>query len=138
MSNAKSAEVKNKGSPFEGVTELLLVNRHCIDQNVPHGRADLIPFGAIISQATQNDRTSFGNLYVVMIGMFSADCDRVRADVGGRVYTGSDRVRDNLGSTRRGNLKEIVAEELDHGIGSRRVSRSREAAGHVELSTGGI
>src|SRR5829696_4698080 len=135
MSNAKCAEIEHEGSSFKSVAELLLINRDCVNQNIAHRGADLVPFGAIVSQATQDDRVSFGNLYIVMIWMFSPDCDRVRVDVRTGVHAGSDWIGDNFGPFGRRDLEEIMTKKLDNRIASRCVSRACEAAGDIELST---
>ena len=96
VGDAERAEIENKSRALERVAELLLVNRHAVNQNVAHCRADLVPFRAVVAQSAQDDRLALGDFDVVVIGMFASDGDRVRRDVRRRIKARRDRIGDDL------------------------------------------
>src|SRR5262249_41254423 len=104
--------------------------RHVEDCDLAHLGADAIPFRPELCQATQDKRVTVGQLDIIMIGVFSADRDHMRGEVGGWVPARCQWVHHNHGALARRDLEKIVAEVLQGSVSLSRVCRRDQAAGY--------
>ena len=100
VGDADRTEIENKGGALKRVAELLLIDRHAVDQDVADRSAHLVPFGAVVDKAAENQWLAFGDFDVIMIGVLAADGNDMRRYVRCGVHARGDRIGDYFGAFR--------------------------------------
>src|SRR5262245_58614645 len=83
--DTEGLKLEQEGSPFDSAYHAILVDWDIGDGHLSHLGPDPIPFGAVGGQAAQDERIPLGKLYIVVIGMLSANGHRMRGEAWSRV-----------------------------------------------------
>src|SRR5262249_34601642 len=84
--DTEGLQLEQEGSPLDSAYHAILIDRDVGDGYLSYLRSDAIPFGAVGSQTTQDEGISLSNLYIVVIGMLSANGHRMRGEARSRVH----------------------------------------------------